>query len=167
MTAGDTSQNGVLYGACSSASEPDLANCLKCREAYYRAQQPATELPDDAVTAAVTLGVQSVLNAYPDVQDELGIVERDVRLVVEAAWPAIAAQAAADERARIRQMAIKAEATYFDSTTIYAMRRKPFADLIGEAPESAGTRDRSYQIPDEHLIVVSDTTKSGLDTWDF
>ena len=103
------------------------------------------QLPDDAVTAAHEAVWAGADDCVKDFNNDIGaygtVTAKTVRTALrlaaddalEAAAPAIAAWAAADERERIRQLAIDKGAVY--RTGLPSQRHfAPFADLIGEAP---------------------------------
>ena len=60
----------------------------------------------------------------------LSVLLETARRAVEAAAPAIAAQAAADEREDIRKLALEVRAHYYDDTTYDGPDFLQFADLI-------------------------------------
>lgn len=92
-----------------------------------------TAVPPEAVTAAAALQQHLEPEAFEAGAPPGRDVVTTARDVLEAAAPLIAAQAAADERERIRQLAIETCASYYgvDQATGQSVLRG-FADLIGE-----------------------------------
>ncbi len=105
----------------------------------------SADLPGEAVTAAVRRAISDPGSGIGprryDLHGQLeSLTEWQTRAVMEAAGPVLAARAAAAERERIRQLAIRHKASYYvggkhDATFTGVFRE--FADLLGGTADGA------------------------------